>query len=248
MTGGELPSGPGLVADRINGDVEVSQQQTLLCREGGGSRCNFGNLILVPLGDSLLYVQPLYVRSERENAPALLQRVIVEFNGSVAIADNLIDALAALDTFAAIQEGPDGEPVEPEEPTEPTEPTEPGDPSTIAQLLAEADDLFAQADAALAQSPPDFAAFGDLYAQAQAKIDEVQAILNATTAPPADGPPRPCPPTARPRRRPPPNQPECAVEVGARAPEVTPGSDARGLRLSGRRLPGSSRARGAARG
>ncbi len=175
VTGGELPSGPELVADRINGDVEVSQQQTLLCREGGGSRCTFGNLILVPLGDSLLYVQPLYVRSERENAPALLQRVIVEFDGSVAIAENLHDALASLETFAAIQEG---EPPPEEEPP-------PGDqpeitPETISELLARADQLFQEADAALAAG--DLGLYDEKITEARGIIDQVQSEVDAATA------------------------------------------------------------------
>jgi hypothetical protein len=186
VTGGELPSGPELVADRINGDVEVSQQQTLLCREGGGSRCTFGNLILVPLGDSLLYVQPLYVRSERENAPALLQRVIVEFDGSVAIAENLHDALASLETFAAIEEG---EPPPEEEPPPGDQPeiTE----ETISELLVLADQLFQEADAALAAG--DLGLYDEKVTEARGIIDQVQSMVDAaagtTTTTPDTTPP-----------------------------------------------------------
>jgi uncharacterized membrane protein (UPF0182 family) len=174
VTGGELPSGPELVADRINGDVEVSQQQTLLCREGAGSLCTFGNLILVPLGDSLLYVQPLYVRSERPNAPALLQRVIVEFNGEVSIATTLLDALAQLESFAAIEGGDTEEP--PEEPEEPTDGEE-VTPETIADLLAEADRLFQEADEALQAG--DLGLYADKITEARAVIDEIQALVDA---------------------------------------------------------------------
>jgi uncharacterized membrane protein (UPF0182 family) len=186
VTGGELPSGPELVADRINGDVEVSQQQTLLCREGGGSRCTFGNLILVPLGDSLLYVQPLYVRSERENAPALLQRVIVEFDGSVAIAENLHDALASLETFAAIQEGDTPPPEEQPPPGDQPEVT-----PEIPELLARADQLFQEADAALAAG--DLGLYQEKITEARAVIDQVQSMADAaagtTTTTPDSTPP-----------------------------------------------------------
>jgi hypothetical protein len=62
------------------------------------------------------------------------------------------------------------------EPTDPTDPVQPTDPSTSqdpAELLAQADELFAQADAAL----PDFAKYAELNAQARALVKQALDLL-----------------------------------------------------------------------
>ena len=168
VTGGDLPDGPGIVADSINGNAEVSQQQSLLCRQGSGSTCTFGNLILVPIADSLLYVQPLYVRADRENAPSLLERVIVEYQGDVAIGDDLREALRGLPAFSDLPDDPDG-PVPPDDSGEPDDPGGPDDDeATISELLAQADAAFVEADEALRA--------GDL-ATYQEKVDEARDLI-----------------------------------------------------------------------
>jgi len=65
--------GPAQVEAAVNQDPTISAQRTLWGQQG--SRVIFGNLIVVPIADSLLYVQPLYLQSVRTQLPQL-QRVI----------------------------------------------------------------------------------------------------------------------------------------------------------------------------
>jgi hypothetical protein len=184
VTGGDLPDGPGIVADSISGAAEVSEQQSLLCRQGSGSRCTFGNLILVPIEDSLLYVQPLYVLADRANAPALLERVIVEYDGDVAIGATLREALQGLPNFSDLPDDPtEVVPVEPGE-EEPGE-GEGVDDRTLAQLLAEADALIAEANALPAS---ELGRYADLIAEAQDLIQQAEQLIAEETGQPPPPP------------------------------------------------------------
>jgi uncharacterized membrane protein (UPF0182 family) len=66
--------GPSQVEAAINQDPEISAQRTLWGQQG--SAVILGNLLVVPIEDSLLYVQPLYLQSDQTKLPQL-QRVIV---------------------------------------------------------------------------------------------------------------------------------------------------------------------------
>ena len=72
----ELPPGPGIAAASISADEDVSVLRNRLGT--GGSEVRFGNLLLVPIDNALLYVQPFYVVGEGRNLP-LLQQVIVAY-------------------------------------------------------------------------------------------------------------------------------------------------------------------------
>jgi uncharacterized membrane protein (UPF0182 family) len=66
--------GPNQVESAINQDPEISAQRTLWGQQG--SAVILGNLLVVPIEDSLLYVQPLYLQSDQTQLPQL-KRVIV---------------------------------------------------------------------------------------------------------------------------------------------------------------------------
>jgi len=66
--------GPSQVEATINQDPEISAQRTLWGQQG--SQVILGNLLVVPIEDSLLYVQPLYLESTQTQLPQL-KRVIV---------------------------------------------------------------------------------------------------------------------------------------------------------------------------
>lgn len=76
--------GPSQVESAINQDPEISSQRTLWGQQG--SRVILGNLLVTPIEDSLLYVQPLYLQSLETELPQL-KRVIV-FYRAPASADN----------------------------------------------------------------------------------------------------------------------------------------------------------------
>jgi uncharacterized protein len=83
--------GPTQVFSRINQDARFSAERTLLGQ--GGSRIVFGDFLVIPLEDSLLYVQPVYVKSNQENAIPELKRVVVVNGSAIGIGTSLREAL-----------------------------------------------------------------------------------------------------------------------------------------------------------
>jgi uncharacterized membrane protein (UPF0182 family) len=88
-----LVFGPNQIANRINQDTEVSRQISLWDQRG--SEVLRGELLVLPIEGSLIYVQPLYLRAEGGRIPEL-KRVIVAQEGRVAMAESLDAALLAL--------------------------------------------------------------------------------------------------------------------------------------------------------
>jgi len=86
--------GPGQVQNSFNSDPTVSQQLNLL-RQGKTDVIN-GNLLTLPVGGGLLYVQPVYVQSTGETSYPLLQKVLVAFGDKIAFEDTLDQALDVL--------------------------------------------------------------------------------------------------------------------------------------------------------
>src|SRR5258708_11286450 len=67
--------GPLQIQARRDADATIRQQLTLLS-VGGGAQVNYGNLIVLPVGDSFLYIEPLFVQATNGKFPEL-QRVIL---------------------------------------------------------------------------------------------------------------------------------------------------------------------------
>jgi len=87
--------GPYQIQARINQNPEISRQLSLWNQMG--SKVILGNLIVIPVEDSLLYVEPLYIRAENGQFPEL-QRVIASYGDQVVMGDTLPTTLAALFT------------------------------------------------------------------------------------------------------------------------------------------------------
>jgi hypothetical protein len=88
-----LVFGPNQIVNRINQDTEVSRQITLWDQRG--SEVLRGELLVLPIGGALIYVQPLYLRAQGGRIPEL-KRVVAAHEGRVAMAETLDGALAAL--------------------------------------------------------------------------------------------------------------------------------------------------------
>ena len=88
-----LVFGPNQIANRINQDTEVSRQISLWDQRG--SEVLRGELLVIPIEGSLIYVQPLYLRAQGGRIPEL-KRVVVAQEGQVAMAETLDAALRAL--------------------------------------------------------------------------------------------------------------------------------------------------------
>src|SRR5262249_618674 len=85
--------GPYQIQARINQNPEISRQLSLWNQMG--SKVVFGNLIVIPIQDSLLYVEPLYIRAENGQLPEL-QRVIASYRDRVVMGETLDSTLQAL--------------------------------------------------------------------------------------------------------------------------------------------------------
>ncbi len=90
---GETIYGPWMVESRISQDAEISQKITLWSQ--AGSRVIRGNLLVIPLENSLLYVEPLYLEAEDTGLPEL-RRVILSYRDEIVWGANLEAALAQL--------------------------------------------------------------------------------------------------------------------------------------------------------
>ena len=83
--------GPGQVQNNFNSDSDVSKLLNLLRQ--GSTEVLDGNLLTLPVGGGLLYVQPVYVRSTGQTSFPLLQKVLVAFGDKIAFEDTLDAAL-----------------------------------------------------------------------------------------------------------------------------------------------------------
>jgi uncharacterized membrane protein (UPF0182 family) len=167
----EFPSGvnifgPSQVFSRINQDREFSKERTLLST--GGSTVKFGNLLVIPIEDSFLYIQPLFVKSSQEGAFPELKRVVAVQGGTVGVGTTLSEALAATLGVAPPEEG--------EQPPPPT--TGGGKVSEqVRALLAEASAHFAAAQEALTAG--DLGTYQSEVEQAGKLVDQAKALVAA---------------------------------------------------------------------
>jgi len=97
----KLVYGPFQIEARINQNTEISQQLTLWNQMG--SRVIRGNLLVIPIENSILYVSPLYLRAQQGHLPEL-KRVIAAYGEHVVMKETLAEALSAL--FAEPGAGP----------------------------------------------------------------------------------------------------------------------------------------------
>jgi len=88
-----LVFGPAQIVNRINQDTEIARQISLWDQRG--SQVIRGNLLVIPIEESLIYVQPLYLRAEGGRIPEL-KRVVVAHQNQVAMEETLEAGLARL--------------------------------------------------------------------------------------------------------------------------------------------------------
>jgi len=143
--------GPGQMQNNFESDPKVSEQLSLLRK--GGSDVQQGNLLTLPVGRSLLYVEPVYVRSSSTTASyPLLRYVLTSFGSSVGFERTFAGSLAA-----ALGTTPGGG-------------GHGGHTGTakqqLVQAIIDANQAYADGQAALAKG--DFAAYG----KAQARLAE----------------------------------------------------------------------------
>ena len=163
LPAGRNVNGPTLAFSQINQDDAFSQQRTLLGQ--GGSQVLFGDLIVVPIEDSFLYVQPVFVKSSQQRAVPELKRVVVANGGRVGIGETLAEGLA--DSFG----------IDTDEPPDGGEPPEGTLEEQVAALIAEAVEHFEAAREALAAG--DLGTYQTETEQAEELIRQAEELLRA---------------------------------------------------------------------
>jgi len=93
----ELVYGPSQIEARVDQTPEISQQLTLWSQQG--SRVIRGHLLVIPIQQALLYVEPIYLRAEQGELPEL-RRVVVAYGDQVVMEPTLDQALTTI--FGAI--------------------------------------------------------------------------------------------------------------------------------------------------
>lgn len=154
--------GPMMVEARIDQDSVISQQLTLWDQKG--SSVIRGNLLVIPIRDSLLYVEPIYLQAQGTQLPEL-KRVIVAYGDDIVMEKTLREALtqifgdgAELDLpnidFDELGELEDGE---------------------LLPIINRAVQVYEEAQNRLRAG--DFAGFGEQWGQLQQLLEQIQTQL-----------------------------------------------------------------------
>jgi hypothetical protein len=167
---GRNVDGPTQVFAQINQDPAFSAFRTLTGQQG--STIVFGDFLVIPIDDSLLYIQPVYVRSTQQSSIPELKRVVVVNGGVVGVGTTLPDALDA-STSGQPTGGGGGQPG--------------GNfQDQISQLLNEALQHFQAADAALAAG--NLGTYQTELQQAEALVKQANDLASQLAANPSATP------------------------------------------------------------
>ncbi|HSN43092.1 MAG TPA: UPF0182 family protein [Propionibacteriaceae bacterium] len=162
-------AGPGQTFNAINTNEVVSQRLRPFLNQGSAAAI-YGNLLTIPVGNGLLYVQPIY--SQRSGSTAgypALAFVAVRFGEYVGIGDTLQEALDQ------VFQGNSGATTGEETPTTPGTPSTSTGEKLAAELLASAELDFVAADTALKAG--DLATFQAKITSARTKITQANKAL-----------------------------------------------------------------------
>ncbi|OGO21476.1 MAG: hypothetical protein A2Z28_04330 [Chloroflexi bacterium RBG_16_51_9] len=154
-----LVYGPSQVENRIGQDTIITSQFALWGR--GGSRIIRGNLLLIPLARSMLYVEPVFLQAEVGGLPEL-KRVIVVAGEQIAMQPTLKEALAAI--F--------GTPTAPAEPA--VTPPSGTVPASMTDLINQAQQHYVQA--LEYQKAGDWAGYGKELASLQTVLEQLATL------------------------------------------------------------------------
>ena len=180
--------GPEQIEARIDSQREISAQITLW--NASGSEVVRGNLIVVPVGDSIVYLQPVYLRSTSTKFPAF-QKIIVASPTTVVWGDTLRQALDQLLAAQPGGPGPGGSPGPTPTPGPSGGPAPSGTPGPgatppsgdVAALVEYANQHFELAQQALRDG--DFARYGTEIGLVQQALSQLNALVGVSAGPTA---------------------------------------------------------------
>lgn len=176
--------GPTQIEAKIDADPVIAAQTTLW--DQSGSKVIRGNLIVVPIQDALIYLQPVYLQSANSKFPEF-QRIIVATSSRIVWGRTLAEALdlllAGTGTTPTPTPGPTPTPTPGASPTAaPTTGPGPTPPAgDVAALVAYANEHFEKAQAALRNG--DFATYGAEMAKVQEALRQLDVLVVASPTP-----------------------------------------------------------------
>ena len=155
--------GPEQVEAQIDQNTEISKEFSLW--NSSGTKYRRGNMFIIPINTSILYVEPVYLEATNSSIPEV-KRIIVAYGDRIAYEQTLAECLVSLfgDEAAGGVDSAGGSVVEDE-----TVQTKPDGDLTQAELIQKAVDAFNNADAAMKSG--DWAAYGKY-------LDELEDALN----------------------------------------------------------------------
>jgi uncharacterized membrane protein (UPF0182 family) len=206
MTVFKLPTdstiqGPTQVFNRFSSEPAISRDISLLNQ--GGSQVLHGNLLTLPIGNTFLYVEPLYVARAGGGFP-LLQAILVAYGDQLGYGSSVSDALSHLSPVGQVPPlrsaaSPGGTVPSPSATPTPTQTKPPSSsarpPSTSPPASANADTVLRQLDTAFtelqnAYKSGDLARIGQAQADVQRLTKEYLALRGSASATPTPSPTR----------------------------------------------------------
>jgi len=157
----ELIFGPMQIEARIDQDTQISELLTLWSQKG--SSVIRGNMMVIPIEKSLLYVEPIYLKAEQSQIPEL-KRVVVAYNKDIVMEQTLEKALAVI--FG------EAEPSETEAIAAAATGAPSGDLQSIKSLIQSANEAFQNALQALHNS--NWSAYGEYQNQLKNSLQQLQ--------------------------------------------------------------------------
>ncbi|WP_010529181.1 UPF0182 family protein [Lentibacillus jeotgali] len=172
--------GPQQIENRINQDSEISQELNLWSQ--GGSEVIRGNLLAIPIEDTIIYVEPIYIESNNETSLPEVKRVVVAYGDHIVMEANFDKALQEILNIVDSDSQGDGQQEDGEgQENEQGEQQDPSDPIMEAeQQLQEFSDLFDSYQQALSEGNWQEAA--DIMSELESKLDEIQSSDGAGNA------------------------------------------------------------------
>jgi len=180
LSDSEQIAGPGQTYNFISTNPTVAEKLLPFNRSGSSATAIYGNLLTLPVGGGLMYVQPIYTQTTATTgAYPALRFIVVRFGEELGIGETLQEALDQVfegDAGADTGEDMAGSTGTGDNTDTGTKDDESGDKSRARQLLDEAEAYFVKADEALKAS--DLAAYQEAMTSAEEKVAEAAKALD----------------------------------------------------------------------
>jgi len=164
----ETIDGPMLIESRIDQDSEISPQLTLWSQKG--SNVLRGNLLIIPIEDSLLYVEPVYLQADNENSLPEMKRVIVAYKDKIVMEETLERSLSKIFGDLSVEE------TENEDDNKVGESIIDIENKDVEQLIKEANELFLNAKEASQNG--DWAKYGEYINQLEQVLQRLSGMVS----------------------------------------------------------------------